>query len=204
MAVKMNNLEEKEEAAWPSGPRVRLAIRQPRVRVPHWLLAGFVLGDRKFVFSAESPWKQEFLPRFTDCPFYCGVHKCQQDKGWLQQEMLGGERGSLRRKYECPWVKTSKPVNSCVEEEAMSLSVFYCCIICNYVCLCRIYVYVWYLTTSTVLCRCFKVMSLVGVFPYCPFRKRVVQSSVLQQTLELIRAVKYHDATVITVSTLIS
>ena len=55
MAVKMNNLEEKEEAAWPNGPRVRLAIRQPRVRVPHWLLAGFVLGDRKFVFSAESP-----------------------------------------------------------------------------------------------------------------------------------------------------
>ena len=54
----------------------------------------------------------------------------------------GGEGGGLRRKYECPWVKTSKPVNSCVEEEAMSLSVFYCCIICNYVCLCRIYVYV--------------------------------------------------------------
>ena len=51
----MNNLEEKEEAAWPSGPRVRLAIRQPRVRVPYWPLAGFVLGDRKFVFSAESP-----------------------------------------------------------------------------------------------------------------------------------------------------
>ena len=32
----------------------------------------------------------------------------------------------------------------------------------------------------------------------------MVQSSVLQQTLELIRAVEYHDATVITVSTLIS
>ena len=55
MAVKMNNLEEEEEAAWPSGPRVRLAIRQPRVRVPRWPLAGFVLGDGKFVFSAESP-----------------------------------------------------------------------------------------------------------------------------------------------------
>ena len=55
MAVKMNNLEEEEEAAWPSGLRVRLAIRQPRVRVPHWPLAGFVLGDRKFFFSAEIP-----------------------------------------------------------------------------------------------------------------------------------------------------
>ena len=54
MAVKMSNLEE-EEAAWPSGPRVRLAIQQPRVRVPHWPLAGFVLGDQKFVFSGESP-----------------------------------------------------------------------------------------------------------------------------------------------------
>ena len=54
MAVKMSNLEE-EEAAWPSGPRVRLAIRRSRVRVPHWPLAGFVLGDQKFVFSGESP-----------------------------------------------------------------------------------------------------------------------------------------------------
>ena len=53
-----------------------------------------------------------------------------------------GEGGGLRRKYECPWVKTSKPVNSRVEEEAMSLSVFYCCIICNYVCLCHFYVYI--------------------------------------------------------------
>ena len=55
MAVKMNNIEEEEEAAWPSGQRVRLAIRRSRVRVPHWPLAGFVLRDRKFVFSAESP-----------------------------------------------------------------------------------------------------------------------------------------------------
>ena len=55
MAVKMNNIEEEEEAAWPSGPRVRLAIRRSRVRVPHWPLAGFVLGDQKFVFSGESP-----------------------------------------------------------------------------------------------------------------------------------------------------
>ena len=53
----MNNIEEEEEEepAWPSGPRVRLAIRRSRVRVPHWPLAGFVLGDQKFVFSGESP-----------------------------------------------------------------------------------------------------------------------------------------------------
>lgn len=49
-----------------------------------------------------------------------------------------------------------------------------------------------------------KLCHLLEFFPYCPFRGRVVQSSVLQQTLELISAVKYHDATVITVSTLIS
>ena len=51
----MNNLEEEEEeAAWPSGPCVRLAIRWSRVRVPHWPLAGFFLRDQKFVFSGES------------------------------------------------------------------------------------------------------------------------------------------------------
>ena len=50
----------------------------------------------------------------------------------------GGGGGVLRRKYEYHWVKTSKHVNSCVEEEAMSLSAFYYRI-CNYVCLCRIF-----------------------------------------------------------------
>ena len=34
----------KEEAAWPSGQRVGLAIRRSRVRVPLWPLAGFALG----------------------------------------------------------------------------------------------------------------------------------------------------------------
>ena len=33
-----------QEAAWPSGQRVRLEIQQPRVRVLPWPLAGFVLG----------------------------------------------------------------------------------------------------------------------------------------------------------------
>ena len=55
MAVKISNLKEEEEAAWPSGPRIRLAILQFWVRVPHWPLAGFVLVDQKFVFSGESP-----------------------------------------------------------------------------------------------------------------------------------------------------
>ena len=40
------------EAAWPSGQRVGLAIRQSRVRVPLWPLAGFVLGRPEFKFSA--------------------------------------------------------------------------------------------------------------------------------------------------------
>ena len=53
MAVKISNLEE-EEAVWPSGQRVRLAIRRSRVQVPHWPLAGFALRDQKFVFSGES------------------------------------------------------------------------------------------------------------------------------------------------------
>ena len=92
MAVKISNLEE-EEAAWPSGQRVRLTIQRSRIWDPHLPLAGFVLRDQMFVFSGESPWKQEFPPRFSDCQFYCSVHKCQQDKDWLQQQMLGG-RGS--------------------------------------------------------------------------------------------------------------
>ena len=41
-----------KEAAWPSGQRVGLAIRQSRVRVPLWPLAGFVLGRPEFKFSA--------------------------------------------------------------------------------------------------------------------------------------------------------
>ena len=40
------------EAAWPSGQRVGLAIRQSRVRVPLWPFAGFVLGRPEFKFSA--------------------------------------------------------------------------------------------------------------------------------------------------------
>ena len=41
-----------EEAAWPRGQRVGLAIRRSRVRVPLWPLAGFVLGRLEFKFSA--------------------------------------------------------------------------------------------------------------------------------------------------------
>ena len=41
-----------KEAAWPSGQRIRLAIRWSRVRVPLWPLAGFVLGCPEFKFSA--------------------------------------------------------------------------------------------------------------------------------------------------------
>ena len=33
-----------QEAAWLSGQRVRLEIRQHRVRILFWPLAGFVLG----------------------------------------------------------------------------------------------------------------------------------------------------------------
>ena len=42
----------RQEAAWPSGQRVGLAIRRSRVRVPLWPLAGFVLGHPEFKFSA--------------------------------------------------------------------------------------------------------------------------------------------------------
>ena len=41
-----------QEAAWPSGQRVGLAIRRSRVRVPLWPLAGFVLGRPEFISSA--------------------------------------------------------------------------------------------------------------------------------------------------------
>ena len=41
-----------EEAAWPSGQRVGLAIRRSWVRVPLWPLAWFVLGRPEFKFSA--------------------------------------------------------------------------------------------------------------------------------------------------------
>ena len=40
-----------EEAAWPSGQRVALAIRRSRVGVPLWPLARFVLGRPEFKFS---------------------------------------------------------------------------------------------------------------------------------------------------------
>ena len=39
---------EQVEAAWPSGQPVRLTIRQSRVQVPLWPLAGFVLGRPEF------------------------------------------------------------------------------------------------------------------------------------------------------------
>lgn len=129
--------------------------------------AGFVLRDQKFVFSGESPWKQEFPLRFSDCQFYCSVHKCQQDKDWLQQQMLGG-RG-IRRKYEYPWVKTSKHVNSCVEEEAISLSAFYYRI-CSYVCLCRIFNPSMYDISLLHLCyvAVSKLCHLLEFFPIAP------------------------------------
>ena len=49
-----------------------------------------------------------------------------------------------------------------------------------------------------------KLCHLLEFFPIAPLGGRVVHNSVLQQTLALISAVKYHDATVINVSTLIS
>ena len=52
MKIMMLMMMEFEEAAWPSGQRVGLAIRRSRVRVPLWPLAGFVLGRPEFKFSA--------------------------------------------------------------------------------------------------------------------------------------------------------
>ena len=43
---------ELEEAAWPSGQRVGLAIRGSRVLVPPWPLAGLALGRLEFKSSA--------------------------------------------------------------------------------------------------------------------------------------------------------
>ena len=42
----------REEAAWPSGQRVELAIWRPRVRILLWSLAGFVLGFPEFKSEA--------------------------------------------------------------------------------------------------------------------------------------------------------
>ena len=42
------------EAGWPSGLRVRLAIRRSWVQVPLWPLAGFVLGRPEFKSSATT------------------------------------------------------------------------------------------------------------------------------------------------------
>ena len=44
--------EEYEEAAWPSGQRVGLAIQRSLVRVPLWPLARFVYGTPEFKSSA--------------------------------------------------------------------------------------------------------------------------------------------------------
>ena len=41
-----------EEAVWPSGQWVELAIRWSQVRVPLWPLAGFVLGRPELKSSA--------------------------------------------------------------------------------------------------------------------------------------------------------
>ena len=77
--------------------------------------------------------------------------------------------GVLRRKYEYPWVKTSKHVNSCVEEEAMLLSAFYYRI-CNYVCLCRIFNPSMYDISLLHLCyvAVSKLCHLLEFFPIAP------------------------------------
>ena len=40
------------EAAWPSGWSAGLVVPRPRVQVPLWLLAGFVLASPEFKSSA--------------------------------------------------------------------------------------------------------------------------------------------------------
>ena len=52
MAKMLENKFNLEEAAWPSGQRVGLAILRSQVRVLLWPLAGFVLGRPEFKFSA--------------------------------------------------------------------------------------------------------------------------------------------------------
>lgn len=94
MAEKKSNLEE-EEAAWPSGQCVRLAIRQSWVRVPHWPLAGFVLRDQKFVFSGESPRKQEFPPDLVTVHFIVVSINVSKTRVDCTKRCWGG--GGLRR-----------------------------------------------------------------------------------------------------------
>ena len=52
MSCLLRQKLQKEEAAWPNGQHVELAIRRSLVRVALWQLAGLVLGRPEFKSSA--------------------------------------------------------------------------------------------------------------------------------------------------------
>ena len=73
-----------EEAAWPRGQRVGLAIRRSRVRVPLWPLAGFVLG-RPEIKSSATPVNSQIV-----APCQLGVLSCYVVFELLLSKYLNG------------------------------------------------------------------------------------------------------------------
>jgi len=74
-------------------------------------------------------------------------------------------RGPFRVGVHMSLVWILKPFISCIEEEAMSLSVFCYCICACFRCCPSFNPFVSFVSISSVLCRCFKTMSLVRIYP---------------------------------------
>ena len=166
MAVKISNLEE-EEAAWPSGQRVRLAIQWSRIWDPHLPLLDLFSETKSLSLVVRVHESKSFPSDLETVNFIAVSINVSKTRIDCNNRCWGG--GVLRRKYEYPWVKTSKHVNSCVEEEAISLSAFYYRI-CSYVCLCRIFNPSMYDISLLHLCyvAVSKLCHLLEFFPIAP------------------------------------
>ena len=166
MAVKISNLEE-EEAAWPSGQRVRLAIQWSRIWDPHLPLLDLFSETKSLSLVVRLHESKSFPSDLVTVNFIAVSINVSKTRIDCNNRCWGG--GVLRRKYEYPWVKTSKHVNSCVEEEAISLSAFYDRI-CSYVCLCRIFNPSMYDISLLHLCYVAvpKLCHLLEFFPIAP------------------------------------
>ena len=166
MAVKISNLEE-EEAAWPSGQRVRLAIQWSRIWDPHLPLLDLFSETKSLSLVVRVHESKSFPSDLVTVNFIAVSINVSKTRIDCNNRCWGG--GVLRRKYEYPWVKTSKHVNSCVEEEAISLSAFYYRI-SSYVCLCRIFNPSMYDISLLHLCyvAVSKLCHLLEFFPIAP------------------------------------
>lgn len=158
---------------WQEGASVHRLVRYPWRRFfgPRDLIPVFSIPNTTGVRASNSP-QTELIKFFRWVPKGLRRWARMAEALWTGGDMYDQENISrIQSPLLCflgmtnVWI--SKPIFSSIEKKAKSMFLFYCCIctyLYKYLLMQLKLIFVSFVTVSSVLCPCFKTMSLIGIF----------------------------------------